>query len=82
MAYDPEQHNGLWAFDRNAGDFLKLCGIDEAGRGPLAGPVCAACVCLKDGLDIPFLNDSKKLTEKRRKRCMICSFHPMRFPMG
>jgi ribonuclease HII len=44
-----------------------LCGVDEAGRGPLAGPVCAAAVMLPRGCEIPGLNDSKKLTEKRRE---------------
>ena len=43
-----------------------VCGVDEAGRGPLAGPVCAAAVILPRGLEIPGLNDSKKLTEKKR----------------
>ena len=44
-----------------------ICGIDEAGRGPLAGPVYAAAVILPAGLEIPGLNDSKKLTEKKRE---------------
>jgi ribonuclease HII len=44
-----------------------LCGVDEAGRGPLAGPVCAAAVILPRGLVIPGLDDSKKLTEKKRE---------------
>ena len=44
-----------------------LCGIDEAGRGPLAGPVFAAAVILPDGLVIEGLNDSKKLSEKKRE---------------
>ena len=44
-----------------------LCGVDEAGRGPLAGPVCAAAVILPANLEIPGLNDSKKLTDKRRR---------------
>ena len=44
-----------------------LCGVDEAGRGPLAGPVCAAAVILPRGLVIEGLNDSKKLTEKKRE---------------
>lgn len=43
-----------------------ICGVDEAGRGPLAGPVCAAAVILPRGLVIEGLNDSKKLTEKKR----------------
>lgn len=44
-----------------------LCGVDEAGRGPLAGPVCAAAVILPRGLVIEGLNDSKKLSEKKRE---------------
>ena len=44
-----------------------VCGVDEAGRGPLAGPVCAAAVILPEGTEIPGLNDSKKLTEKKRE---------------
>ena len=46
--------------------FETVCGVDEAGRGPLAGPVCAAAVILPDGLVIEGLDDSKKLTEKKR----------------
>lgn len=61
--------SGLWLFDREiareAGG--TVCGVDEAGRGPLAGPVCAACAVLKPGVSIPGLNDSKKLTEKQRE---------------
>lgn len=51
-----------------------VCGIDEAGRGPLAGPVYAAAVILPDGLELPGLNDSKKLTEKKREELfsLIC----------
>lgn len=47
--------------------FTAVCGIDEAGRGPLAGPVCAAAVLLPEGLVIDGLNDSKKLSEKKRE---------------
>lgn len=47
--------------------FKLICGIDEAGRGPLAGPVYAAAVILPDGCEIEGLNDSKKLTEKKRE---------------
>ena len=47
-----------------------ICGVDEAGRGPLAGPVCAAAVILPKGLQIPGLNDSKKLTDKKRRELM------------
>ena len=44
-----------------------ICGVDEAGRGPLAGPVYAAAVILPSGLEIPGLTDSKKLTDKKRR---------------
>ena len=44
-----------------------ICGVDEAGRGPLAGPVCAAAVILPPNIQIPGLDDSKKLTDKRRR---------------
>ena len=47
--------------------FQVICGVDEAGRGPLAGPVCAAAVILPMGLEIPGLTDSKKLTDKKRR---------------
>jgi len=51
-----------------------VCGIDEAGRGPLAGPVCAAAVILPEGLLLEGVNDSKKLTEKKREKLfdVIC----------
>lgn len=47
--------------------FHMICGVDEAGRGPLAGPVCAAAVILPEDVNIPGLNDSKKLSDKRRR---------------
>lgn len=47
--------------------FKMICGVDEAGRGPLAGPVCAAAVILPPNVDIPGLDDSKKLSDKRRR---------------
>ena len=47
--------------------FKAICGIDEAGRGPLAGPVYAAAVILPPNCEIEGLNDSKKLTEKKRE---------------
>ena len=54
--------------EKNAMDrgFKYVCGVDEAGRGPLAGPVCAAAVILPYGCEIEDLNDSKKLSEKKR----------------
>ena len=48
--------------------FSSVCGVDEAGRGPLAGPVCAAAVILPPGKIIEGVNDSKKLTEKKREK--------------
>ena len=48
-------------------DVQVICGVDEAGRGPLAGPVCAAAVILPKYLDLPGLTDSKKLTDKKRR---------------
>ena len=47
--------------------FTSVCGVDEAGRGPLAGPVCAAAVILPEDTIIEGVNDSKKLTEKKRE---------------
>jgi ribonuclease HII len=61
----------LWAIENDlydGGVDGSICGVDEAGRGPLAGPVCAAAVILPRGLEIPELNDSKKLTEKKREK--------------
>ncbi len=59
----------LWAYENAAySDSVScICGVDEAGRGPLAGPVFAAAVILPKGLLIEGLNDSKKLTEKKRE---------------
>ncbi len=59
----------LWETERElyAKGLQVICGVDEAGRGPLAGPVCAAAVILPPYIEIPGLNDSKKLTDKRRR---------------
>ena len=59
----------LWEIENSYFEqgIMSICGVDEAGRGPLAGPVCAAAVILPKGLEIPGLNDSKKLTDKRRR---------------
>ena len=61
--------NDLWNFEHAAFEegYQLVCGVDEAGRGPLAGPVCAAAVILPPDLEIEGLNDSKKLTDKRRR---------------
>ena len=59
----------LWEIENSlyAEGYKMICGVDEAGRGPLAGPVCAAAVILPKGLKLPGLNDSKKLTDKKRR---------------
>ena len=59
----------LWALERACREegYSPVCGCDEAGAGPLAGPVYAAAVILPFGVDLPGLNDSKKLTEKKRE---------------
>ena len=59
----------LWEIENSlyAEGYKAICGVDEAGRGPLAGPVCAAAVILPRGLELPGLNDSKKLTDKKRR---------------
>ena len=66
----------MWEFEHKytAQGYVAICGVDEAGRGPLAGPVCAAAVILPPDTDIPGLNDSKKLTDKKRRELypIIC----------
>ena len=66
----------MWEFENKhlAEGYQLICGVDEAGRGPLAGPVCAAAVILPPNVDIPGLNDSKKLTDKKRRELfpVIC----------
>ena len=66
----------LWNFEHAAMEegFSLICGVDEAGRGPRAGPVCAAAVILPPNLELEGLNDSKKLSEKRREALypLIC----------
>ena len=59
----------MWEIEEEiyAEGYTVICGVDEAGRGPLAGPVCAAAVILPRGHQIPSLNDSKKLTDKKRR---------------
>ncbi len=65
-----------YSYENNAvlNGYKIVCGIDEAGRGPLAGPVYAAAVILPTGLEIEGLNDSKKLSEKKREQLfpVIC----------
>lgn len=59
----------MWEIENSlySNGYKIICGVDEAGRGPLAGPVCAAAVILPKGLEIPGLTDSKKLSDKKRR---------------
>ena len=59
----------MWEIEQSCFDegVKLICGVDEAGRGPLAGPVCAAAVILPPHIELTGLNDSKKLTDKRRR---------------
>lgn len=57
----------MTSYERQYDDRCRICGIDEVGRGPLAGPVVAAAVVLPKDCEILYLNDSKKLTKKRRE---------------
>jgi len=59
----------MWEIENSiySQDIQIICGVDEAGRGPLAGPVCAAAVILPRNVEIPGLTDSKKLTDKKRR---------------
>ena len=59
----------MWEYENTcfAQGYRMICGVDEAGRGPLAGPVCAAAVILPPNVEIPGLNDSKKLSDKKRR---------------
>lgn len=58
----------LWEIEDSLLEKGVICGVDEAGRGPLAGPVCAAAVILPPHCEIPGLNDSKKLSDKKRRK--------------
>jgi ribonuclease HII len=59
----------MWEIENScySDEIRVICGVDEAGRGPLAGPVCAAAVILPKDLELPGLTDSKKLTDKKRR---------------
>lgn len=58
----------MWVYERQYAECGALCGIDEVGRGPLAGPVVAGAVILPVDCEILYLNDSKKLSEKKREQ--------------
>ena len=63
----------MWAIEDSfyAEGVNVICGVDKAGRGPLAGPVCAAAVILPPHLEIPGLTDSKKLSDKKRRELFL-----------
>ena len=65
----PDPADGLFAFERywTSQGYAAIAGTDEAGRGPLAGPVVAAAVILPPGLELPYLNDSKQVSPRRRE---------------
>ena len=66
LALERQRLEGMREFENKYSDLGAVAGIDEAGRGPIAGPVVAAAVILPKDIFLPFLNDSKKVTEKRR----------------
>ncbi|MBQ8238449.1 MAG: ribonuclease HII [Oscillospiraceae bacterium] len=75
----------MWAIEDacRAEGYTVICGVDEAGRGPLAGPVCAAAVILPDHLQLPGLNDSKKLSDKKRRELFpLIKEHAVAYGIG
>lgn len=62
-----ERTYNMQAFERKYGEYQYICGIDEVGRGPLAGPVCAGAVILPKDVDILYINDSKQLSATKRE---------------
>ena len=64
---EKERMKVMFSFEREYSDYEYICGIDEVGRGPLAGPVVAGAVILPKDCDLLYLNDSKKLTENKRE---------------
>lgn len=71
LAAERERLEIMRQYERQYADHVFVCGIDEAGRGPLAGPVAAGAVILPRDCEILYLNDSKKLSEKRREKLFI-----------
>lgn len=64
---EKERTYALSEYERKYADYMYICGIDEVGRGPLAGPVVAGAVILPKNCDILYINDSKQLSEKKRE---------------
>ena len=67
LCMERERIENMRIYERKYAHFSYICGIDEVGRGPLAGPVVAGAVILPKDCEILYLNDSKKLSEKRRE---------------
>ena len=67
LCKERERIENMRIYERKYAHFSYICGIDEVGRGPLAGPVVAGAVILPKDCEILYLNDSKKLSEKRRE---------------
>ena len=67
LRLEKERMYEMFSFEREYGDHQAICGIDEVGRGPLAGPVVAAAVILPKDCDILYINDSKKLSAAKRE---------------
>lgn len=67
LAKEKERMYQLFSYEREYEAYAHICGIDEVGRGPLAGPVVACAVILPKDCDILYINDSKKLSEKKRE---------------
>ena len=75
----------MWEIENSfySEDIQVICGVDEAGRGPLAGPVCAAAVILPKDLELPGLTDSKKLTDKKRRELFpLIQEHAIAYGIG
>lgn len=67
LRLEKERMYEMFVYEREYGEYAHICGVDEVGRGPFAGPVVAAAVILPKDCDILYLNDSKKLSEKKRE---------------
>lgn len=65
---EKERTRQMMKYEHEYGEYVHICGIDEVGRGPLAGPVVAGAVILPKNCDILYLNDSKQLSEKKKRR--------------
>lgn len=83
IAAERKRTFAMQEFERKYADFKVICGIDEVGRGPLAGPVYAAAVVLPKDEEILYLNDSKQLTEKKRNElCEIIKEKAVTYGIG